>query len=112
MQIRRTLFDASQSKCLDRTIPGLVQEPLYMQVVELVVEVERRGVAACTFAFAEEHVFAPGFRRSGLGSIQTACCRVELWRRGKVEHVLRLCHMAYANTVENNGSFFEGPDRV
>jgi hypothetical protein len=79
-----------------------------MEIIQLMVEVKRRSVAACTLAFAEEDVFSARFGGFRLRSVQTACRGVKLGRRRKIEHVLRLRHVTCANPVKNDRPYLEG----
>ena len=66
MEIRRTLLDAAQRKCLDRPQRGFVHKTLDSEIVHLVIEVERRGMTGGALPLAEEHLFAAPFALGGL----------------------------------------------
>ena len=59
VHVRRAVLDAAQRERLDRPIARLIaREPLQVQVVHLVVEIERRRMADAALALAEEDLFA------------------------------------------------------
>src|SRR5690349_6507108 len=83
-----------------------------MQIVHEVVEIKRRHVTTATLAFAEEDVFSASFRGRGFRAVQTACHGIQLRSRRKIEHVLRLSHMADANPIQNIRSFLQSVNCV
>ena len=105
VQIRRTVFDASKCKGLDRAIPWLVPEKaLDMQVVHLVVEIEWRCVTTGTLALSEENFFAANFAFRRFRPVETAGCCVEFWCGWEVKHILHLRHVADLDAIENHHS--------
>ena len=73
-----------------------------MQIMNLMVEIKGRRMAARTLAFAEKQLFTPTLTRSGLGPVQAACYRIEFRRGRKVKHVLELRHVAHTDAIQNN----------
>src|SRR5437588_12895942 len=59
VQVGRAVLDAAQRGRLDRAVARLVlEEALQLEVVHLVVEVERGGMAGGALRLAEEQLFA------------------------------------------------------
>ena len=87
VQVGRTLLDAPQGERLDGAIAGFVKEALEMEVVHLMIEVERRLVTVSTFALAEENLFPTQFAFGGLGWIERSF-RIQFGRGREIEHVL------------------------
>jgi hypothetical protein len=55
VEIRWAVLDTPQRKCLNRSIAGFVfQEPLDVEVVHLVIEIDRRRMAGGALRFAKE----------------------------------------------------------
>ena len=111
MQIRRTVLDAPQSESLYWPVSRLLQEAFEFQVVHLLIKKSGRLVTARTLALPEKNLFATKFMRGCFRWIEPAL-RVEFWRRGEVQHILKLRHMAYVNSIEYRKALFHRMDRV
>src|ERR1700685_857577 len=71
MEIGRAILDPPERESLDRTVPCFVlEEPLHMQVVHVVIKIERRRVAGRALGFAEEQLFPRQLARSRLFRVQ------------------------------------------
>ena len=92
--------------------PRLVDEALDLQVVHLVIEVERRRMAAGALRLAEEELLAAqlGSVSPSRGSSRPG--QVELRRRREVEHVLHLRHVDDLDPVEDVHALLDGVDLV
>src|SRR5262249_41043854 len=113
VEVRRGGLDSPPGEALDRSISRLLlQESLRMAGVDPVVPREGRRVAARTLRFAEEELVAANLGGGRLRPNEPAGDRVELGRRGKIEHVLQLRHVADLYAVENVHAFFDGMNLI
>jgi hypothetical protein len=71
MKVRRTILDAAQGKSFDRSVGRLVQGSFYVQVMHLLVEVERCEVTTCALRLAKEQSFTSPFGDRCLRRIET-----------------------------------------
>ena len=62
-------------------------------------------------ALPKKNFFATKFMRGRFRWIKPAL-RVEFWRRGEIQHILKLRHMAYVNSINNREPLFHGMNRV
>src|SRR5438477_8366877 len=83
-----------------------------MQIVHLMVEIERRRMTRGALPLAEENLLAIEFTLGSLFRIESAGYRIELRRRRKIQHVLNLRHVADLDAVENVHSFLHGVNGV
>src|ERR1700733_10317387 len=73
VQIRRAIFDSSQRESLDWAVACfLLEEPLDMQVMHIVIEVERSRVTGSALGLPKEKRFAPQLVRRGLFRVEVA----------------------------------------
>src|SRR5262245_9442718 len=108
MHIWRTVFDSAECEGLNGSVSRLIfDEPLDMQIVQLIIEVERGHVALRALTFSEEDLLASQFTFSRSIAEQASSCRIEFRRRRKVEHVLRLRHVTNLNAIQNVHAFLD-----
>src|SRR5262245_34709848 len=108
MHVRRTVFDSAEREGLDWPVSRLIfDEPLDMQIMQLIVEVDRRRVALRALALSKEDLLASQFTFRRSIAEEPSGCRVEFRRRCKVEHVLHLRHVTDRNAIQNVHSLFD-----
>src|ERR1700730_13245528 len=107
MEIRWALLDTPQRERLNRSITCFVfQESLNVEVVHLVIEINRRWMAGGTLRFAKEQSPTRKFASRGLRWVEPARDgQFRRWR--KVEHVLHLGHVRHRDSVQNVHAFLD-----
>ena len=100
-------------KGLDRTVARFVpSESFHVQVVHLMIEIERRGMTLRALGLAEEQLFAAQFALGGSIANKLTGRHIEFRRRREIEHVLHLRHVADLDAIQNIHAFLDRMDLV
>ena len=82
-----------------------------MEVVHLVIEIIRCGMAGGALRFAKEQFLPRDFAGRGLRRVEHARDG-QFRRRRKVEHILHLGHVRHLDSVQNIHAFLERVNRI
>src|SRR4029453_11570642 len=104
-------FDTAQGERLDRPVARFLGEALDLQVVHLVIEKSRTGVAAGALALAVEYLLTTQLVRRRLPRGEPTRPQ-ELGPRREIEHVLHLRHVRHLLARHYGEPLFHGVNRI